>query len=74
LLGPGGARDEETARDLVHAALSDRPATGNPGERRLLLPIESRYLDVLRGIGLQIERRLDLDAAFPRTYDRCAHE
>jgi Acetyltransferase (GNAT) family/Acetyltransferase (GNAT) domain len=58
LLGPGGARDEETVRDLVHAALSDRPATGNPGEQRLLLPIESRYLDVLRGIGLQIERRL----------------
>jgi Acetyltransferase (GNAT) domain len=43
LLGPGGARYGDTARDLVHAALSDRSRTGDSGEQRLLLPLESGY-------------------------------
>jgi GNAT superfamily N-acetyltransferase len=55
LLGPGCARDEDVACDLVHGALGDAPQAG---ERRLLLPIESRYLDVLRRLGLRVERRL----------------
>ena len=58
LLGPGCARNDDVVRDLVHAALIDQPATGPTGDRRLLLPIESRYLDVLCRLGLQVERTL----------------
>lgn len=58
LLGPGVARGERTARDLVRVALLNRSRRGETGDQRLLVPIESRYLDVLRGLGLRIERRL----------------
>jgi GNAT superfamily N-acetyltransferase len=58
LLGPGCARTEDVDRDLVHAALVDRAATGGMGEQRLLLPVESRYLDELCRLGLRVERRL----------------
>jgi Acetyltransferase (GNAT) family/Acetyltransferase (GNAT) domain len=54
LLGPGCALSNDAARDLVRAALADRAATG----QRLLLPIESRYLGLLRRLGLRVERRL----------------
>ncbi|HYX86564.1 MAG TPA: GNAT family N-acetyltransferase [Gaiellales bacterium] len=55
-LGPGCARTGEVARRLVLTALAD---TADPsGGRRLLLPAESRYLDVLRACGLRLERRL----------------
>jgi hypothetical protein len=58
LLGPGCARTDDAARDLVRAALADRAANGDAGEQRLLLPNESRYLDVLCRLGLRVERRL----------------
>jgi GNAT superfamily N-acetyltransferase len=58
LLGPGCARNDVIARDLVRAALTDRAATGDTRVQRLLLPIESRYLDVLCRLGLRVERRL----------------
>jgi GNAT superfamily N-acetyltransferase len=58
LLGPGCAVDEASARELVRAALADRIASGVDGRPHLLLPIESRYRDLLLGLGLRIERRL----------------
>ena len=58
LLGPGCARTDEVARHLVRAASADRGATGDAAGRRLLVPIESRYLDVLGDLGLSVERRL----------------
>ncbi len=58
LLGPGCARTDDVARDLVRAALADQDPTSDTGERRLLLPIESRHLDALGRLGLPVERRL----------------
>jgi GNAT superfamily N-acetyltransferase len=58
LLGPGCALNEAIARDLVQAALADQVASGASNGPRLLLPIESRYLEVLGRLGLRIERRL----------------
>jgi hypothetical protein len=58
LLGPGCARNDGIARRLVRAALADRVEIGDTVEQRLLLPIESRYLDALYGLGLRVERRL----------------
>jgi hypothetical protein len=58
LLGPGCALDDDVVRSLLEAAFADRETTGAPDRRRLLLPIESRYLDVLRRLGMHVERRL----------------
>jgi Acetyltransferase (GNAT) family/Acetyltransferase (GNAT) domain len=58
LLGPGCASTDDVAHELVSAALADRAATDDTGERRLLLPIESRYLDALGRLGLSVQRRL----------------
>jgi hypothetical protein len=58
LLGPGCALNDVVARDLVNAALADQAPTSGTDGQRLLLPIESRYLDLLCGLGLRIERRL----------------
>jgi GNAT superfamily N-acetyltransferase len=57
LLGPGVARDEDIARDLLRTALMDRHTRAD-GEQRLLLPVESRYLDVASRLGFRIERQL----------------
>jgi GNAT superfamily N-acetyltransferase len=58
LLGPGCALNDAVARDLLHAALADQAPTSRTDGQRLLLPIESRYLDLLCELGLRIERRL----------------
>src|SRR5262245_52226406 len=58
LLGPGCARNPDVARDLLCAALADRAATGSRDRQRLLLPIESGYLDLLCRLGLRVDRRL----------------
>ncbi|HET7855339.1 MAG TPA: GNAT family N-acetyltransferase, partial [Gaiellaceae bacterium] len=58
LLGPGCARNDGIAGNLVRAALADRAPMSDTAEQRLLLPTESRYLDVLFRLGLRVERRL----------------
>lgn len=58
LVGPGVARNADTARDLLRAALIDRQRAETSAEQRLLVPVESHYLDVASRLGFRIERRL----------------
>jgi GNAT superfamily N-acetyltransferase len=58
LVGPGVAWDADIARDLLRAAIIDRRRTSVSEEQRLLLPVESRYLDVASRLDFRIERRL----------------
>jgi GNAT superfamily N-acetyltransferase len=53
-LGPGCALDQAVARDLLRAAAQGCP---DPG-KRLLVPFESAYADLLRDLGWQERRRL----------------
>jgi GNAT superfamily N-acetyltransferase len=52
LLGPGCASDAETARALLSAASRDGRS------RRILVPVESGHLGMLRALGLRERRRL----------------
>ena len=53
VLGPGAARDPETAAGLAKAALADAP-----GPVSLIVPAGSAYHETLLGLGLRENRRL----------------
>ena len=58
-LGPGCARDEAAAAELIGAALRDAAEWVDPAApARLLVPMESRYLPTLLGLGFRERRRL----------------